>query len=102
MGWIGRAVHLDKGCYRGQETVARVQNLGKPPRRLVLLHLSGDSDELPSAGTPVDFSGRAVGFVGTALHHYELGPIALAVIKRSIPEDATLSVVGQQAAQDVD
>ncbi len=102
VGWIGRAVHLDKGCYRGQETVARVHNLGRPPRRLVLLHLSGDSDELPPSGSPVDFSGRAVGFVGTALHHYELGPIALAVIKRSIPEDATLSVVGQQAAQDVD
>ena len=52
VGWIGPAVHLDKGCYRGQETVARVQNLGKPPRRLVLLHLAGESDELPAPGTP--------------------------------------------------
>ena len=48
VGWIGGpgegAVHLDKGCYRGQETVARVHNLGKPPRMLVLLHLDGSAD----------------------------------------------------------
>ncbi len=100
VGWIGPAVHLNKGCYRGQETVARVQNLGKPPRRLVLLHLSGESDELPEAGTPVDFGGRAVGFVGTAVHHYELGPIALAVIKRTLPDDAALQVAGFDAAID--
>ena len=37
------AVHLDKGCYRGQETVARVHNLGKPPRMLVLTHLDGSA-----------------------------------------------------------
>ena len=66
IGWIGPAVHLNKGCYRGQETVARVQNLGKPPRRLVLLHLSGDSDVLPATGTPVELAGRPIGFVGTA------------------------------------
>ena len=84
-----RAVHLDKGCYRGQETVARVQNLGRPPRRLVLLHLAGESDELPEPGTPVETGGRAVGFLGTAVHHYELGPIALAVIKRSIEAGAS-------------
>jgi folate-binding Fe-S cluster repair protein YgfZ len=93
-------VHLDKGCYRGQETVARVQNLGKPPRRLVLLHLSGDSDELPPAGAPVELAGRSVGFLGTALHHYELGPIALAVIKRSLPDDSVLVVDGAPAAID--
>jgi folate-binding protein YgfZ len=100
VGWIGPAVHLDKGCYRGQETVARVQNLGKPPRRLVLLHLSGDSDELPPAGAPVELAGRSVGFLGTALHHYELGPIALAVIKRSLPDDSVLVVDGAPAAID--
>ena len=92
VGWIGPAVHLDKGCYRGQETVARVQNLGRPPRRLVLLHLSGESDVLPAPGTPVELDGRPVGFLGTAVHHYELGPIALAVIKRSLPDDAALRV----------
>lgn len=94
VGWIGPAVHLDKGCYRGQETVARVQNLGRPPRRLVLLHLAGENDELPPAGTPVELGGRAVGFLGTALHHWELGPIALAVVKRSLPSDAELTVAG--------
>jgi len=100
VGWIGPAVHLNKGCYRGQETVARVHNLGKPPRRLVLLHLSGDSEELPDPGTPVLLGERQVGFLGTALHHYELGPIALAVIKRSLPDDAALTVAGSAVAID--
>ena len=100
VGWIGRAVHLEKGCYRGQETVARVQNLGRPPRRLVLLHLSGESDVLPAPGTPVELDGRALGFLGTAVHHYELGPIALAVIKRSVADDAALSVAGAPVAVD--
>jgi folate-binding protein YgfZ len=98
VGWIGRAVHLDKGCYRGQETVARVQNLGRPPRRLVLLHLSGESDVLPPAATPIEFGGRPVGFLGTAMHHHELGPIALAVVKRSLDDDAALTVAGSAAA----
>ena len=53
VGWIGAAVHLDKGCYRGQETVARVHTLGRPPRRLVLLHLDGSENRLPPAGSPV-------------------------------------------------
>ncbi len=102
VGWINRAVHLDKGCYRGQETVARVQNLGRPPRRLVLLHLAGESDELPEVGTTVETGGRAVGFVGTAVHHHELGPVALAVIKRSLPVDAALTVDGYPVAVDRD
>jgi len=102
VGWIGVAVHLDKGCYRGQETVARVQNLGRPPRRLVLVHLSGESDVLPPPGTPVELDGRSVGFLGTAAHHYELGPIALAVIKRTVPDDAPLSVAGAPVAVDAD
>jgi folate-binding protein YgfZ len=100
VGWIGPAVHLDKGCYRGQETVARVHNLGKPPRRMVLLHLAGESDELPDPGTVIDSGGRSVGFVGTAVHHYELGPIALAVIKRSLPDDAELTVAGSPVTID--
>ncbi|MCU1656130.1 MAG: folate-binding protein YgfZ [Pseudonocardiales bacterium] len=100
VGWIGPAVHLDKGCYRGQETVARVQNLGKPPRRLVLLHLAGESDELPPPATAVELDGRTVGFLGTALHHYELGPIALAVVKRSLPDDAALTVAGSPVSVD--
>jgi tRNA-modifying protein YgfZ len=98
VGWIGTAVHLDKGCYRGQETVARVQNLGRAPRRLVLVHLAGESDVLPDVGTSVEVDGRSVGFLGTAVQHHELGPVALAVIKRSIPDAAELTVAGSLAA----
>ncbi len=100
IGLIGVAVHLNKGCYRGQETVARVQNLGQPPRRLVLLHLSGESDELPDQGTAIERDGRTIGFLGTAVHHHELGPIALAVVKRNVPDDAELVVAGHTAAID--
>ncbi|MDQ1741205.1 MAG: tRNA-modifying protein YgfZ, partial [Pseudonocardiales bacterium] len=100
VGWIGEAVHLDKGCYRGQETVARVQNLGKPPRRLVLLHLSGDSEQLPEPGSPVERDGRTVGFVGTAVQHHELGPIALAIVKRGLTGQDVLSVPGHSAVLD--
>ncbi|MBV9593899.1 MAG: folate-binding protein YgfZ [Actinobacteria bacterium] len=98
VGWIGSAVHLNKGCYRGQETVARVQNLGQPPRRLVLLHLGGEA--LPERGTPVESGGRAVGFIGTAVHHHELGPVALGVIKRTIRGEAELTVAGSPVALD--
>ena len=100
VGWIGVAVHLDKGCYRGQETVARVHNLGRPPRRLVLVHLDGSSETLPAVGTPVELDGRPVGFLGTAVHHAELGPIALAVVKRATADDARLVVAGMAAQID--
>ena len=103
IGWLSTAVHLDKGCYRGQETVARVHNLGRPPRRLVLLHLDGTQEELPGPGSPVSVAGsdeRPVGFLGTAVHHTELGPIALAVVKRQTPDDARLVVAGMAAAID--
>ncbi|MDL5155101.1 YgfZ/GcvT domain-containing protein [Actinomycetospora termitidis] len=85
VGWIGSAVHLSKGCYRGQETVSRVANLGRPPRQMVLLHLSSMEDALPPPGTPVLSAegGRAVGRIGTAVRHHELGAVALALVKRS-------------------
>jgi hypothetical protein len=101
VGWIETAVHLSKGCYRGQETVARVHNLGHPPRRLVFLHLDGSDDALPSHGDPVELAGAQVGFTGSAARHYELGPIALALIKRTVPVDAGLTVAGIAAAQEV-
>ncbi|MCF3960501.1 CAF17-like 4Fe-4S cluster assembly/insertion protein YgfZ [Streptomyces fuscigenes] len=107
VGWIGSAVHLDKGCYRGQETVARVQNLGKPPRRLVFLHLDGSEVHLPPHGTPVRLApgpdgaeGRQVGFVTTSARHHELGPIALALVKRNVPVDAPLLAGDTAAAQE--
>lgn len=99
MGWVGPAVHLAKGCYRGQETVARVQNLGRPPRRLVLLHLDGSSDHLPSRGTEVTLDGAPVGTLGTAVQHYELGPIALATLKMRTPVEAVVEVAGHRATQ---
>jgi tRNA-modifying protein YgfZ len=96
--FIANAVHLDKGCYRGQETVARVHNLGRPPRRLVLLHLDGiATDQPPAKGTPVTREGREIGFVGTAVRHHELGLVALAVLKRNVPDDAAL-LIGDSAA----
>jgi folate-binding protein YgfZ len=101
VGWIGSAVHLAKGCYRGQETVARVHNLGHPPRRLVLLHLDGSEDALPAHGDAVELDGASVGFVGSAARHYELGPVALALVKRTVPVEATLRAAGIAAAQEV-
>ncbi|WP_405167460.1 folate-binding protein [Nocardia sp. NBC_01499] len=105
--WIGGiaeygAVHLDKGCYRGQETVARVHNLGKPPRHLVLLHLDGSADERPSIGDDITAGGRAIGRLGTVIDHYELGPIALALIKRTVPADTALTAGPAAAAIDPD
>jgi tRNA-modifying protein YgfZ len=101
VGWIGTAVQLDKGCYRGQETVARVHNLGHPPRRLVLLHLDGSEDRLPRHGDQVSADGEDVGFVGSAARHYELGPVALALVRRTVPVGATLQAAGLAAAQEV-
>ncbi|MDT9593542.1 folate-binding protein [Nocardioides zeae] len=100
-GWIGPAVHLDKGCYRGQETVARVHTLGRPPRRLTLLHLDGSLNQLPARGGELKLGDKVVGFVGTSARHHELGPIALALVKRNVPVDAQLDADGVPAAQEV-
>jgi folate-binding protein YgfZ len=101
VGWIETAVHMNKGCYRGQETVARVHNLGHPPRRLVLLHLDGSEDRLPARGDQVSLNDAGIGIAGSAARHYELGPIALALVKRTAPVDATFTVDGIAAAQEV-
>lgn len=87
------AVHLAKGCYKGQETVARVHNLGHPPRRLVFLQLDGSQHTVPAVGSPVLLGERKVGTVTSAVQHYEMGPIALAVIKRSVSPDEVLTVM---------
>ena len=106
LDWLRTAVHLSKGCYRGQETVAKVHNLGHPPRRLVMLHLDGSEGVLPAPGDPVQADRVrpgsseaepepervAVGTITSSAIHYELGPIALAVIKRTIPATSTLYV----------
>jgi len=101
VGWIPSAVHLDKGCYRGQETVARVHTLGRPPRRLTLLHLDGSENALPARGADLTLDGRSVGFVGSSARHHELGPIALALVKRNVPLEATVYADGLVAAQEM-
>jgi folate-binding protein YgfZ len=101
VGWIGTAVHMEKGCYRGQETVARVHNLGRPPRRLTLLHLDGSENRLPEVGSELKSGDKTVGFVGTSARHHELGPIALALVKRNVPLDVQLEVDGLPVAQEV-
>ncbi len=101
VGWIPSAVHLDKGCYRGQETVARVHTLGRPPRRLTLLHLDGSANRLPTRGAPVLHGDREVGFVGSSARHYEYGPIALALLKRNVPVDAQLDADELPATQEI-
>ena len=97
--WLATAVHLLKGCYRGQETVAKVHNLGHPPRRLVFLHMDGSGHinaaagdlvyQLDESGQPI---GEPVGRITSAGSHYEMGPIALALVKRNVPVDAQLQV----------
>ena len=102
IGLIEPAVHLNKGCYRGQETVARIHNLGHPPRRLVFLHLDGSVDQLPAHGSPLTLAdGTQVGFTGSAARHFELGPIGLGLVKRSVDATAPLLADGVAAAQEV-
>ena len=101
IGVLNGAVHMNKGCYRGQETVAKIYNLGNPPRRLVMLHLDGSDVGFPAKGTAIENDGVVVGFIGTVARHHELGTIALAIVKRNTPTDATLSVDGIPAAQQV-
>ena len=94
------ATHLNKGCYKGQETVARVHNLGHPPRRIVFLDLDGSEHTLPAAGAEVKSGDRTVGTVTSAVLHHDAGPIALAVIRRNVGVDTELTVVdGEQEYQ---
>jgi hypothetical protein len=102
LDFLASAVHLSKGCYRGQETVAKVHNLGHPPRRLVMLHLDGSTHIHPQAGSEVVLmedlqSGSPVakGRVTSVAQHHEMGPIALAVISRNVPLEQALAVIGE-------
>lgn len=100
LDWLRSAVHLEKGCYRGQETIARVFTMGRPPRRLVLLHLDGSEHTLPDAGAELIAGGRAVGKLTTVVRHHELGPIALGLIKRNTDPEAELTAGGVAASQE--
>ncbi|MDN6477874.1 MAG: folate-binding protein [Corynebacterium variabile] len=107
-GPTGSAVHLNKGCYRGQETVSRVHNLGRPPRLLVLLQLDGSAGRLPDVGADVTAGGRTVGRMGTPVQDADYGPVALALVKRAVVEAVAegtappLQVDGVDAAIDRD
>ncbi|MEU4763815.1 glycine cleavage T C-terminal barrel domain-containing protein [Actinosynnema sp. NPDC023794] len=92
VNWIGEAVHLDKGCYRGQETVSKVHNVGRSPRRMLLLHLDGSREVQPETGDPVLVEDRVVGRVGSVALHHELGTIVLALVKRSVSPETELLV----------
>ena len=96
--WLRTSVHLNKGCYRGQETVAKVHNLGHPPRRFTLIHLDGSSSLLPGAGDTVLSAETPVGTVTRAVRHFELGPIALALVKRTTDPDLELEVVTSEGS----
>ena len=98
LGFLNKAVHMNKGCYRGQETVAKVFNLGQPPRKLVLLHLDGSMVVMPENGAKLFDGDKEVGFIGTVARHYELGPIALAVVKRNTPAGTVLITDGVSAS----
>ncbi|APT85393.1 hypothetical protein CAQU_10405 [Corynebacterium aquilae DSM 44791] len=98
--WVRNAVHLNKGCYRGQETVARVDNIGQSPRALVRVLLDGSCPQLPAPGAPITSGGRPVGFLGTIAQHHEWGPVGLAMIKRSALGSAALQC--EQAALTID
>ena len=98
---LASAVHLSKGCYRGQETVAKVHNLGHPPRRLVLLHLDGSTHIHPEVGAEVVLMEDATqptpavkGRITSVAQHHEMGPIALALISRTVPAEQALAVLG--------
>lgn len=94
------ATALDKGCYPGQETVARIWNVGRPPRRLTRLLLDGSMDQLPEVGAPIELDGKQVGRMGSSARHWELGPVGLALVKRDVPVEATLVVGGIAASQE--
>ena len=92
LDWLRTAVHLTKGCYPGQETIARTLNLGRPPRRLTVLQLDGLGGDLPQPGASVRMGERAVGAVTSVARHHELGPIALALLRRAVPAGEQLTV----------
>jgi tRNA-modifying protein YgfZ len=95
-GLLGSHVHLDKGCYPGQETVARVHNLGQVQRRLAGLRFGGG--ELPAPRTELRTEdGRRAGQLRSVARHPNLGPIGLAYVRRPVP-DGSRVLAGQSEA----
>ena len=93
---LGRAIHLDKGCYIGQEVIARLDTYDKVKQHLVGLRLS--ATELPSTGQSLRDGTREVGRITSAVHSPTFGPIALAYVRRSTCAEGTvLDAAGAQA-----
>ncbi len=89
-----RAVSFTKGCYVGQETVARLFYRGKPNRQLRGLRLSGPA----SSGDELAFEGRVVGHLATVAQSPRLGTIGLALVRREAPPGATVTVTDNGGA----
>jgi tRNA-modifying protein YgfZ len=87
-GIVERAVDFEKGCYIGQEPVARLHYRGKPNRRLCGLRFGAAAE----IGQPLFYGEREVGTVGSACLSPALGPIGLAVVRREAEPGATLRV----------
>jgi folate-binding protein YgfZ len=87
-GIVDRAVSFTKGCYVGQETVARLHWKGKPNRRLRLLRLGGPA----ATGDVVAAGEREVGRVGSAVVSPRQGAIALAILRREVEPGAHVAV----------
>jgi folate-binding protein YgfZ len=105
-GLLGSHVHLDKGCYPGQETVARVHNLGQVQRRLAGLRFqppaNGAPLALPASRTDlVTDDGRRAGQLRSVVDHPELGLIGLAYVRRVV-DDGRLVRAGDHVATVVD
>ncbi|HEV2723649.1 MAG TPA: glycine cleavage T C-terminal barrel domain-containing protein [Thermoleophilaceae bacterium] len=94
-----RAVSFTKGCYVGQETVARLHYKGKPNRHLRGLRLSEPAER----GDPVEIEGKQVGKLGSACVSPTFGPIALALLRREAsPGDEVLVGPSKVSARVVD
>ncbi len=83
-----RAVSFTKGCYVGQETVARLYYRGKPNRQLRGLRLSRPAE----SGAEITFAGRVVGRLASVASSPALGPIALALVRREAPPGSSVTV----------
>jgi folate-binding protein YgfZ len=93
-----RAVSFTKGCYVGQETVARLYYRGKPNRRLQGLRLTAPAEP----GEQLSFDGKVVGRVGSVALSPRFGPIALALVRREAPVGAEVQLGSGVAAEVVD
>jgi folate-binding protein YgfZ len=100
-GLVGSAVSLTKGCYTGQEIVARMESRGTASHRLVGLRFEGvlEGAALPLVGAPVTSGDQRIGGVTSACHSALAGAIALAYVRRAHAEPGTEVAVGDVRAR---